>query len=75
VLSWVVVQLKLRLKALLDKKKLLQCHDRTISKLSTTFVTLEEGFQQFGVELNKLQVWAIFLGPALRCSCVAIMLR
>lgn len=49
-------QLKLRLKTLLDKKKVMQARSATTSKLSASFVTLEEGFQQFGNDLNKLQV-------------------
>ncbi|KAI9886886.1 MAG: phosphate system positive regulatory protein pho81 [Watsoniomyces obsoletus] len=48
-------ELKLRLKALLDKKKLTQARSHTSSRLSTTFMALEEGFQQFGLDLNKLQ--------------------
>lgn len=51
-----VVQLKLRLKTLLDKKKVMQSRSATTSKLSASFITLEEGFQQFGNDLNKLQV-------------------
>jgi CDK inhibitor PHO81 len=50
------VQLKLRLKTLLDKKKVMQSRSETTSKVSATFITLEEGFQQFGNDLNKLQV-------------------
>lgn len=49
-------QLKLRLKTLLDKKKVMQARSATTSKLSASFVTLEEGFLQFGNDLNKLQV-------------------
>jgi len=48
--------LKLRLKTLLDKKKVMQSRSETTSKISVTFITLEEGFQQFGNDLNKLQV-------------------
>lgn len=50
------MQLKLRLKTLLDKKKVMQARSITTSKLSASFITLEEGFQQFGNDLNKLQV-------------------
>ena len=49
-------QLKLRLKTLLDKKKVMQSRSVTTSKISASFITLEEGFQQFGNDLNKLQV-------------------
>ena len=49
-------QLKIRLKTLLDKKKMMQLRNTTPSKMSASFVTLEEGFQQFGNDLNKLQV-------------------
>ncbi|KAI9751155.1 MAG: hypothetical protein M4579_006173 [Chaenotheca gracillima] len=48
-------ELKLRLRTLSDKKKMMQSRSRTTSKTSTTFVTLEEGFQQFGNDLGKLQ--------------------
>lgn len=49
-------QLKLRLQTLLDKKRVMKARNTVSSKLSTSFVTLEEGFQQFGNDLNKLQV-------------------
>ena len=49
-------QLKLRLKTLLDKKKVMQGRNVSASKISASFITLEEGFQQFGSDLNKLQV-------------------
>ncbi|MCJ1475334.1 phosphate system positive regulatory protein pho81 [Lambiella insularis] len=48
-------ELKLRLKTLLDKKRVMQSKSATASKVSASFVTLEEGFQQFGNDLNKLQ--------------------
>lgn len=54
-------QLKLRLKTLLDKKKVMQARSATTSKLSASFVTLEEGFLQFGNDLNKLQVRGPFV--------------
>lgn len=50
------LQLKLRLKTLLDKKRVMQSRSATTSKISASFITLEEGFQQFGNDLNKLQV-------------------
>ncbi|KAI9794819.1 MAG: phosphate system positive regulatory protein pho81 [Peltula sp. TS41687] len=48
-------ELRLRLKTLMDKKKRMQTHAHTPSKLSASFMALEEGFQQFGNDLNKLQ--------------------
>ncbi|MCJ1231654.1 phosphate system positive regulatory protein pho81, partial [Toensbergia leucococca] len=48
-------ELKLRLQTLLDKKKVMQARSATTSKISASFITLEEGFQQFGNDLNKLQ--------------------
>ncbi|KAL9125311.1 MAG: hypothetical protein Q9217_005469 [Psora testacea] len=48
-------ELKLRLKTLLDKKKVMQARSAPASKISASFVTLQEGFQQFGNDLNKLQ--------------------
>lgn len=52
----ILQQLKLRLKTLLDKKKVMQSRSATTSKISASFITLEEGFQQFGNDLNKLLV-------------------
>ena len=34
----------------------MQARSGTASKISASFITLEEGFQQFGNDLNKLQV-------------------
>ncbi|KAI9835584.1 MAG: hypothetical protein M1819_002035 [Sarea resinae] len=48
-------ELQLRLQTLLEKKKVMQSRSATTSKISASFVTLEEGFQQFGNDLNKLQ--------------------
>lgn len=53
--------MKLRLKTLVDKKKLIQSRGgnnskaTTSSKASTTYITLREGFQQFEHDLSKLQ--------------------
>jgi SPX domain protein involved in polyphosphate accumulation len=47
--------LKLRLKTLIDKKKIMQSRSETTSKISATYITLQEGFQQFEHDLNKLQ--------------------
>ncbi|KAL9016963.1 MAG: hypothetical protein Q9185_005702 [Variospora sp. 1 TL-2023] len=49
-------QLKLRLKTLLDKKRMMQTRNAIAPKISASFITLEEGFQQFGTDLSKLQV-------------------
>lgn len=48
-------ELKLRLKTLEDKKKVMQARRQTPGKRSAKFTTLEEGFQQFSNDLNKLQ--------------------
>ncbi|KAI4117716.1 MAG: hypothetical protein LQ345_002110 [Seirophora villosa] len=48
-------ELKLRLKTLLDKKRMMQSRNAIAPKISASFITLEEGFQQFGTDLNKLQ--------------------
>ncbi|KAF8474962.1 ankyrin repeat protein nuc-2 [Kalaharituber pfeilii] len=48
-------ELKLRLKTLLDKKKILQSRNWANNKLSATFITLQEGFQRFQDDLTKLQ--------------------
>jgi CDK inhibitor PHO81 len=49
---------------LLDKKKVLQSRNQSISRLSAKFTTLEEGFQQFGNDLNKLQQFIEINGTA-----------
>lgn len=48
-------ELKLRLKTLLDKKRMMQLRNTAAPKISASFITLEEGFQQFGTDLSKLQ--------------------
>ncbi|KAL8909727.1 MAG: hypothetical protein Q9207_000036 [Kuettlingeria erythrocarpa] len=48
-------ELQLRLKTLLDKKRIMQARNATAPKISASFITLEEGFQQFGTDLSKLQ--------------------
>ncbi|KAL8784263.1 MAG: hypothetical protein Q9213_004085 [Squamulea squamosa] len=48
-------ELKLRLKTLLDKKRMMQTRNTAAPKISAGFITLEEGFQQFGIDLSKLQ--------------------
>ncbi|KAI4201785.1 MAG: hypothetical protein LQ350_002985 [Teloschistes chrysophthalmus] len=48
-------ELKLRLKTLLDKKRMTQARSAAAPKISASFITLEEGFQQFGTDLSKLQ--------------------
>ncbi|GJN84627.1 ankyrin repeat protein nuc-2 [Purpureocillium lilacinum] len=56
-------ELKIRLKTLLDKKKVLQTR-QGISRRSSKFTTLEEGFQQFATDLNKLQQFVEINGTA-----------
>lgn len=57
-------KLKIRLKTLLDKKKVLQSRSQNTSRRSAKFTTLEEGFQQFGNDLNKLQQFVEINGTA-----------
>ncbi|KAM3074237.1 phosphate system positive regulatory protein pho81 [Clarireedia jacksonii] len=57
-------ELKIRLKTLLDKKKVLQSRTQHTSRRSAKFTTLEEGFQQFGNDLNKLQQFVEINGTA-----------
>ncbi|POR39640.1 Ankyrin repeat protein nuc-2, partial [Tolypocladium paradoxum] len=57
------VQLKIRLKTLLDKKKVLKTR-QGVSRRSSKFTTLEEGFQQFATDLNKLQQFVEINGTA-----------
>ncbi|CAJ2511461.1 Uu.00g070860.m01.CDS01 [Anthostomella pinea] len=56
-------ELKIRLKTLLDKKKVLQSR-QGVSRRSAKFTTLEEGFQQFANDLNKLQQFIEINGTA-----------
>ncbi|KAK1077904.1 phosphate system positive regulatory protein pho81 [Friedmanniomyces endolithicus] len=48
-------ELKLRLRTLLDKKRALEFRATPASKLSSSYVTLDEGFRMFGNDLDKLQ--------------------
>ncbi|KAL2888869.1 Ankyrin repeat protein nuc-2 [Ceratocystis lukuohia] len=57
-------ELKVRLKTLLDKKKVLQSRPTSIARRSAKFTTLEEGFQQFASDLNKLQQFVEINGTA-----------
>jgi CDK inhibitor PHO81 len=52
------------LKTLLDKKKVLQSRSHNTSRQSAKFTTLEEGFQQFGADLNRLQQFVEINGTA-----------
>lgn len=61
--SFIAVQLKIRLKTLLDKKKVIQTR-QGLSRRSAKFTTLEEGFQQFATDLNKLQQFVEVNGTA-----------
>ncbi|KAK4228481.1 hypothetical protein QBC38DRAFT_508935 [Podospora fimiseda] len=56
-------ELKIRLKTLLDKKKVLQSR-HGVSRRSAKFTTLQEGFQQFANDLNKLQQFVEINGTA-----------
>ncbi|TPX07851.1 uncharacterized protein E0L32_010426 [Thyridium curvatum] len=57
-------ELRIRLKTLLDKKKVLQSRGNGISRRSAKFTTLQEGFQQFANDLNKLQQFVEINGTA-----------
>ncbi|KAK0674707.1 hypothetical protein QBC41DRAFT_212479 [Cercophora samala] len=62
-------ELKIRLKTLLDKKKVLQSRHHqqgggNLSRRSAKFTTLQEGFQQFANDLNKLQQFVEINGTA-----------
>ena len=48
-------EFSLRLKTLLDKKRVIQARASANSRVSASFATLVEGFQQFDNDLNKLQ--------------------
>ncbi|KAL1586745.1 hypothetical protein WHR41_04513 [Cladosporium halotolerans] len=48
-------ELKLRLRTLLDKRRSLQHRATPASKLSSSYVTLDEGFRLFSNDLDKLQ--------------------
>ncbi|KAH8678080.1 ankyrin repeat protein nuc-2 [Xylariales sp. PMI_506] len=56
-------ELKIRLKTLLDKKRVLQSR-QGVSRRSAKFTTLQEGFQQFANDLNKLQQFVEINGTA-----------
>lgn len=56
-------ELKIRLKTLLDKKKVLKSRNG-ISSRTAKFTTLQEGFQQFANDLNKLQQFVDINGTA-----------
>ena len=43
------------MKTLVDKKKVIQSRGGKSAKVSTTYITLREGFQQFEHDLSKLQ--------------------
>lgn len=49
---------------MLDKKKVLKSRSQTTSRRSAKFTTLEEGFQQFCNDLNKLQQFVEINGTA-----------
>lgn len=49
-------ELKVRLRTLVDKKKILQSDTRRLKHASTLFNAIQEAFIQFEQELNKIQV-------------------
>ena len=56
-------QFSLRLKTLVDKKRVIQTRTVTNSMAPANFVALFEGFQQFDGDLNKLQVGLLVARP------------
>ncbi|KAF1811111.1 ankyrin repeat protein nuc-2 [Eremomyces bilateralis CBS 781.70] len=48
-------ELKIRLTSLLDQKRSLQAQTAPVSRLSSRYIALEEGFKQYVNDLNKLQ--------------------
>ncbi|KAI1269480.1 hypothetical protein F5Y18DRAFT_99687 [Xylariaceae sp. FL1019] len=56
-------ELKVRLGTLIDKKRVLKSR-QGLSRRSAKFTTLEEGFQQFANDLNKLQQFVEVNGTA-----------
>ena len=50
-----ILQLKIRLRTLLDKKRALESRATPASKLSSGYVLLDEGFRLFSNDLDKLQ--------------------
>ncbi|KAK4912448.1 phosphate system positive regulatory protein pho81, partial [Elasticomyces elasticus] len=48
-------EFSLRLKTLLDKKRVIQARTSATSRISASFATLVEGLQQFDNDLNKLR--------------------
>ncbi|KAL1879113.1 hypothetical protein VTK73DRAFT_7337 [Phialemonium thermophilum] len=57
-------ELTVRLKILLDKKRVLCSRSHGVSRRSAKFATLQEGFQQFTNDLNKLQQFVEINGTA-----------
>jgi len=51
-----MLQLKSRLKVLLDKKAIIRSQSGTVSRDSAMLLPLKEGFQLFESDLSKLQV-------------------
>lgn len=49
-------ELKVRLRTLIDKKKVLQSDTRRLKHASTLFKAIQEAFVQFEQELTKIQV-------------------
>ncbi|CAK7275055.1 phosphate system positive regulatory protein pho81 [Sporothrix epigloea] len=57
-------ELKVRLNTLLDKKKVFRARGSGVYRRSAKFTTLQEGFQQFANDLNKLQQFVEINGTA-----------
>lgn len=49
-------ELKVRLRTLIDKKKVLQSDTRRLKHASTLFKAIQEAFIQFEQQLTKIQV-------------------
>lgn len=68
-------ELKVRLRTLIDKKKVLQSDTRRLKHASTLFKAIQEAFVQFEQELTKIQVKRVVIkkdGVTLVCVRVCI---
>ena len=65
--------MKLRLKMLVDKKKMMQSKDFAASRQSANLRNLLQGFMQFNDDLSKLQVTRVHpMGPFQKLTIIAI---
>ena len=53
----------MRMRTLLDQKKVMQAQSNALTRTSSSYIALEEGFRQFGSDLDKLQVCSTSVGP------------